>query len=101
VNEPHLLSTVANIALALDYLWHRNIPHQVPQAKNILINAAGEAKLINVKAVDRLPARRRATTSGRSHRHRRTRERDRAGEQPVAELLQRMMGAQKIKPFAR
>ena len=41
VNEPHLLSTVAHVAEALDYLWLRGVAHQVPQAKNILVNAVG------------------------------------------------------------
>lgn len=56
VDEVHLLTVIAEVSRTLDYLWSRGVPHQVPQAKNILLNAAGEAKLVNIKAVDRPPS---------------------------------------------
>jgi serine/threonine protein kinase len=52
VDEHRLLLAVAGVARALDFLWQRQIPHQPPQEKNVLTNAAGTVKLINVDAVE-------------------------------------------------
>ncbi len=56
VDEHHLLLAVAGVARALDFLWQREIPHQPPQDKNVLTNAAGAVKLVNVDAVEMQPS---------------------------------------------
>lgn len=56
VDEHRLLLTVAGVARALDFLWQRKIPHQPPQEKNVLTNADGAVKLINVVAVELQPS---------------------------------------------
>jgi hypothetical protein len=56
VDEHRLLLTVAGVARALDFLWQRQIPHQPPQDKNVLTNADGAVKLINVVAVELQPS---------------------------------------------
>lgn len=56
VDEHRLLLTVAEVARALDFLWQHQIPHQPLQDKNVLTNADGAVKLINVAAVELQPS---------------------------------------------
>jgi serine/threonine protein kinase len=56
VDEHRLLLTIAGVARALDFLWQRKIPHQPLQEKNVLTNADGVVKLINVVAVELEPS---------------------------------------------
>jgi len=56
VDEHRLLLAVAGVARALDFLWQRQIPHQPPQDKNVLTNADGTVKLINVEPVEMQPS---------------------------------------------
>jgi serine/threonine protein kinase len=48
VDDHHLLRTITSAARGLDYLWVHRVPHQPPVAKNMLTDASGEVKLINV-----------------------------------------------------
>lgn len=56
VDEHRLLLAVTGVARALDFLWQRQIPHQPPQHKNVLTNADGTVKLINVEPVEMQPS---------------------------------------------
>jgi hypothetical protein len=56
VDEHRLLLAVAGISRALDFLWQRQIPHQPPQEKNVLTNADGTVKLVNVEPVEMQPS---------------------------------------------
>lgn len=56
VNEHHLLQTVAGVARALDFLWHRQVPHQPPVDKNVLTMTDGTVKLVNVQPVEAPPS---------------------------------------------
>ncbi len=56
VDEHRLLLTISGVARALDFLWQRQIPHQPPQDKNVLTNADGVVKLINVEPVGMQPS---------------------------------------------
>lgn len=56
VDEHRLLLAVVGVARALDFLWQRQIPHQPPQDKNVLTNADGTVKLINVEPVGMQPS---------------------------------------------
>jgi serine/threonine protein kinase len=56
VDEHRLLLAVAGVARALDFLWQRQISHQPPQARNVLTNADGSVKLINVGPVEMQPS---------------------------------------------
>jgi hypothetical protein len=44
------------VARALDFFWQRQIPHQPPQDKNVLTNADGSVKLINVEPIEMQPS---------------------------------------------
>ncbi|MEI6084543.1 MAG: SUMF1/EgtB/PvdO family nonheme iron enzyme [Verrucomicrobiota bacterium] len=55
VDEQHLLQTIASVSRALDFLWQKQIPHQPLEAKNILVDARGTVKLINVLPLDNMP----------------------------------------------
>ncbi|MCG3146647.1 MAG: Hercynine oxygenase [Verrucomicrobiae bacterium] len=55
VDEQHLLQTIHSVARALDFLWQKKIPHQPLEAKNILVDARGTVKLINVLPLDNMP----------------------------------------------
>lgn len=101
VDEHRLLVTIAGVARALHFLWQRQFPHQPPQTRNMLTNSLGEVKLTNLEPEDTAP-------SGSPH--------DDilalgliVGElaneiapvtKPVAELVERMVGAHERKPFA-
>jgi hypothetical protein len=100
VNEQHLLQLIAGIARALEFLWQRNILHQPPEPKNILVNAEGTAKLINVEPADAPPSQSPqddilalglALTYISNEIS--------PVSKPVAELVERMMGAHDRKPF--
>jgi hypothetical protein len=101
VNEHRALQTIAGVARALHYLWRRQFPHQPPEAKDILTSHTdGVAKLVNIAPEDAPPSQS---------------ERDdilalglvvggvvnEIGEvsKPVAELVERMVGAHDRKPF--
>jgi Protein kinase domain len=56
VDEHRLLLAITGVARALDFLWQRQIPHQPPQDKNVLTNADGTVKLINVEPVGMQPS---------------------------------------------
>jgi hypothetical protein len=47
---------ITGVARALDFLWQRQIPHQPPQDKNVLTNADGTVKLINVEPIEMQPS---------------------------------------------
>jgi len=55
VDEQHLLQTIQSVSHALDFLWQKKIPHQPLEAKNILVDANGTVKLINVLPLDNMP----------------------------------------------
>lgn len=100
VHEQHLLETIAGLAHALDFLWHRNILHQPPEGKNILVSSEGIAKLINVEPTDAPPSQSPKDdllALGLALA-------DVANEiapvsKPVAELVERMLGAHDREPF--
>lgn len=52
VDEHRLLLTIMAVGRAYDFLWQRNIPHQPPEAHNILTDAQDNVKLINVLPLD-------------------------------------------------
>jgi len=56
VDEHRLLLAIAGVARALGFLWQRKIPHQPPQVKNVLTNADGAVKLINVEPIEVQPS---------------------------------------------
>jgi len=56
VDEHRLLQTIIGVARALDFLWHRQVPHQPPLDKNVLTATDGMVKLINVAPVDAPPS---------------------------------------------
>jgi hypothetical protein len=56
VDEHRLLLAIIGVARALDFLWQRQILHQPPQDKNVLTNADGIVKLINVEPVGMQPS---------------------------------------------
>ena len=56
VDEHRLLLAIIGVARALDFLWQRLIPHQPPQDKNVLTNADGTVKLINVEPIEMQPS---------------------------------------------
>jgi serine/threonine protein kinase len=56
VNEHHLLQTIVGVARALDFLWHRQVPHQPPLEKNVLTMTDGTVKLINIQPVEAPPS---------------------------------------------
>ncbi len=56
VDEHRLLLAIVGVARALDFFWQRQIPHQPPQDKNVLTNADGTVKLINVEPVEVQPS---------------------------------------------
>jgi serine/threonine protein kinase len=56
VDERRLLQTIIDAARALEFLWKRQIPHQPPDDANILTNARGTVKLINILPVDAPPS---------------------------------------------
>jgi formylglycine-generating enzyme required for sulfatase activity len=100
VNEQLLLQLIAGIARALDFLWQKNILHQPPEIRNILINSEGTAKLINVEPIELPPSQ--------------TQQEDVLAfglalaqlsneiapvSKPVAEMVERMMAAHDRKPF--
>ena len=57
VDEHRLLLTIVGMARALEFLWQRQVPHQPPLDKNVLANADGAVKLINVEPVEVQPSR--------------------------------------------
>jgi formylglycine-generating enzyme required for sulfatase activity len=61
VDDHHLLRTIASVARGLDFFWAHQIPHQPPAAQNMLTDAVGEVKMINV-----LPSDQPASPSPRS-----------------------------------
>jgi serine/threonine protein kinase len=100
VSEQHMLQLIAGIARALDFLWQRKILHQPPEAKNILINSEGTAKLINVEPTEAPPSQspqEDVLALGLALAHV-SNEISPVGK-PVAELVERMMGAHDRKPF--
>jgi hypothetical protein len=56
VNEHHLLQTIVGVARALDFLWHRQVPHQPPRDKNVLTMTDGTVKLVNIQPVEAAPS---------------------------------------------
>jgi hypothetical protein len=52
VDEHRLLQTIVAVARAFDFMWQRNVAHQPPEAHNILTDAHGNVKLINVLPLD-------------------------------------------------
>jgi serine/threonine protein kinase len=56
VNEQQLLWTIAGVARAMQFLWHHNVPHCAPDARQILTTRTGLVKLINVLPLDSLPS---------------------------------------------
>jgi hypothetical protein len=52
VNEHNLLQTIIGVGRAIEFLWLRNIPHQPPLIKNILVNSHNEVKLTNIAPVE-------------------------------------------------
>jgi hypothetical protein len=56
VDEHRLLLAIIGVARALDFLWQRQILHQPPQDKNVLTNADGTVKLINVEPIEMQPS---------------------------------------------
>lgn len=101
VDEHRLLLTIAGIARALNYLWQRNFPHQPPQDDNVLTNTDGAVKLINIEIEDSPPSaspQDDMLALGLLVGHL-------ANEialvsKPVAEFVERMVGAHDRKPFA-
>jgi len=101
VDEHRLLVTIAGVARALHFLWQRNFPHQPPQIRNMLTNSLGEVKLTNIEPEDAAPSNSAqddilalGLIVGAL-----------ANEiapvtKPVAELVERMVGAHDRKPFA-
>lgn len=49
VDEHHLLLVIQGIGRAIDFLWQREIPHQPPLEKNVLVNTDNLAKLKEVE----------------------------------------------------
>lgn len=100
VNEQHMLQLVAGVARALDFLWQKNILHQPPETRNILINGEGTAKLINVEPTELPPSQTQQedvlalglALAGLSNEIAPV-------SKPVAELVERMMAAHDRKPF--
>jgi len=56
VDEHRLLLAIIGVARALDFLWQRQILHQPPQDKNVLTNADGTVKLVNVEPIEMQPS---------------------------------------------
>ncbi len=100
VDEHHLLRTIISVARVLDFFWDRKVPHQPPEASNILVGKDGLVKMINVGAIHAphsakpeddilalaLAVAHIANEIGDVSR-------------PVAELVERMLAAEGRKPF--
>jgi hypothetical protein len=56
VGEHRLLLAIVGVARALEFFWQRQIPHQPPQDRNVLTNADGTVKLINVEPIEVQPS---------------------------------------------
>jgi hypothetical protein len=56
VDEHRLLLAIVGVTRALEFFWQRQIPHQPPQDKNVLTNADGTVKLINVEPIEMQPS---------------------------------------------
>ena len=101
VDEDHMLQTIAGVAQAMDFLWTHNISHRPPEESNILTDRDGTVKLINTGSISAAHSARPeddmmtlALVVGHL-----------ANEigvvsRPVAELVERMLGAEGRKPFA-
>lgn len=100
VDEHHLLQTVVGVARAMDFLWQRGVPHQPPMEKNILPTTDETVKLINIEPVEAPPSaspQEDILALGLVLAHI-------ANEiapvsRPLAELVERMLGAPGRKPF--
>lgn len=49
VDEHHLLRLIADVAAALEFLWQNGIAHRPPEAVNLLTDATGGVKLVNIE----------------------------------------------------
>ena len=56
LDEQHLLQTIAGVASALNFLWQKKAPHPPIELTNILIDSAGNAKLLNISSTEKPPA---------------------------------------------
>ena len=56
LDEQHLLQTMIGVASALNFLWQKKVPHPSIESANILIDSAGNAKLLNILSFEKPPA---------------------------------------------
>lgn len=101
VNERRLLQTVAGLARALDYLWRHNLKHPPPTAQGIRTSSDGKAKLVNiVPAVAPASASPKDDITALGTVVGALANATAPVSRPVAELVERMVGAPGRKQFA-
>ncbi len=101
VDGHRLLQTIIGVARALDFFWHRQVPHQPPLDQNVLTMTDGTVKLINIQPVEVTASQSPqedllklgvmvATLSNNIA----------PVSKPISKLVERMLGTEGREPFA-
>lgn len=101
VDEHRLLQTIIGVARALDFLWHRQVPHQPPLGKNVLTATDGTVKLINIQPIEVPPSQSPQEDLLKLGVMVATLANNIAPvSKPISELVERMLGTEGREPFA-